>query len=92
MMGIGTRLGIMPISPDELYLFGTTREQLGRIAVTQRKHALLNKNALFKGPLTLEEGALTLHERHQAAMKPEAVEPANPDPVPVPKVRPVGTH
>jgi hypothetical protein len=40
----------------------------------------------------LEEGALTMHERHQAAMKPEAVEPSNPDPVPVPKVRPVGTH
>lgn len=26
MMGLGTRLGIMPISRDQLYLFGTTRE------------------------------------------------------------------
>lgn len=26
MMGVGTRLGIMPISSGELYLFGTTRE------------------------------------------------------------------
>ncbi len=26
MMGVGTRLGIMPISPDELYMFGTTGE------------------------------------------------------------------
>jgi 2-polyprenyl-6-methoxyphenol hydroxylase-like FAD-dependent oxidoreductase len=26
MMGVGTRLGIMPISRDELYIFGTTRE------------------------------------------------------------------
>lgn len=40
----------------------------------------------------LEEGALTLSDRAKAAMKPESVEPANPDPVPVPKVRPVGTH
>ncbi len=40
----------------------------------------------------LEEGALTLRERHLQALKPESVEPSNPDPVPVPKVRPVGTH
>jgi len=40
----------------------------------------------------LEDGALTLRERHQAALKPESVEPANPDPVPIPKVRPIGTH
>jgi alkylation response protein AidB-like acyl-CoA dehydrogenase len=40
----------------------------------------------------LEEGALSLSERNLQAMKPESVEPANPDPVPVPKVRPVGTH
>ncbi|MFA6265579.1 MAG: FAD-dependent monooxygenase [Pseudolabrys sp.] len=26
LMGVGTRLGIMPISHDELYMFGTTRE------------------------------------------------------------------
>ena len=36
-------------------LYGTTREQLGKIAVTLREHALLNPNALFKEPLTLEE-------------------------------------
>ncbi|MFL6233498.1 MAG: acyl-CoA dehydrogenase family protein [Thermoanaerobaculia bacterium] len=40
----------------------------------------------------LEEGALPLSDRAKAAMKPVAVEPSNPDPVPVPKVRPVGTH
>jgi alkylation response protein AidB-like acyl-CoA dehydrogenase len=40
----------------------------------------------------LEEGALPLSDRAKAAMKPEAVEPSNPDPAPVPKVRPVGTH
>jgi len=36
-------------------LYGTTREQLGKIAVTLREHALLNPNALFKEPLRLEE-------------------------------------
>ena len=36
-------------------VYGTTREQLGKIAVTLREHALLNPNALFKEPLTLEE-------------------------------------
>jgi alkylation response protein AidB-like acyl-CoA dehydrogenase len=40
----------------------------------------------------LEEGALGLSERAKAAMKPEAVEAANPDPLPIPKVRPIGTH
>jgi acetyl-CoA acetyltransferase len=37
------------------HLYGTTREQLGKLAVTQREHALLNPNALFKDPLTLEQ-------------------------------------
>jgi acetyl-CoA acetyltransferase len=36
-------------------LYGTRPEQLGRLAVTQRGHALLNPNALFREPLTLEE-------------------------------------
>jgi acetyl-CoA acetyltransferase len=36
-------------------VYGTTREQLGKIAVTLREHALLNPNALFKEPLTLED-------------------------------------
>ncbi len=35
--------------------YGTTREQLGKIAVTQRQHALLNDNALFRQPLSLTE-------------------------------------
>ncbi len=39
----------------------------------------------------LEEGALGLEARAQA-LKPQAVEPSQPDPVPVPKARPVGTH
>jgi acetyl-CoA acetyltransferase len=35
--------------------FGTTREQLGKLAVTQRRNAGLNENALLRAPLTLEE-------------------------------------
>ncbi|HET9210285.1 MAG TPA: acyl-CoA dehydrogenase family protein [Thermoanaerobaculia bacterium] len=37
----------------------------------------------------LEEGALTLRERGEAELKPE---PAEPEPVAIPKVRPIGTH
>lgn len=36
-------------------LYGTTREVLGKLAVTQRSHAMLNDNALLRSPLTLEE-------------------------------------
>ena len=35
--------------------YGTTREQLGKIAVSQRKNAEQNENALFRTPLTMEE-------------------------------------
>ena len=35
--------------------FGTTREQLGNIAVSQRANAALNPNAVFRQPLTMED-------------------------------------
>jgi acetyl-CoA acetyltransferase len=35
--------------------FGTTREQLGQIALTARRHAALNPQAVFRQPLTLTE-------------------------------------
>jgi acetyl-CoA acetyltransferase len=35
--------------------FGTTREQLGKLAVTQRRNAQRNPNALLRGPMTLED-------------------------------------
>ena len=35
--------------------YGTTSEDLGRIAVMQRQHALLNAKAMMRKPLTLEE-------------------------------------
>ena len=36
-------------------LRGVTPEQLGTLCVVQREHALLNDNAIFRVPLTLEE-------------------------------------
>jgi acetyl-CoA acetyltransferase len=54
--GFGGANGVFAlVQSRHMERFGTTREQLGRIAVTQRQHALLNENALFKKPLTLEE-------------------------------------
>lgn len=35
--------------------YGTTREQLGRLAVTQRRNAQLNDNALLRGDLSLDD-------------------------------------
>jgi acetyl-CoA acetyltransferase len=37
------------------YEFGTTRAQLGKLAVTQRRNAGLNPNALLRTPLSLDE-------------------------------------
>jgi acetyl-CoA acetyltransferase len=54
--GFGGANGVFAlVQSRHMERFGTSREQLGRIAVTQRQHALLNENALFKTPLTLEE-------------------------------------
>lgn len=35
--------------------YGTTREQLGKLAVTQRHNASLNPNALLREPMTLDD-------------------------------------
>jgi acetyl-CoA acetyltransferase len=54
--GFGGTNGLFAlVQRQHSHLYGTTREQLGRLAVTQRSHALLNPNALFKTPLTLDE-------------------------------------
>lgn len=37
------------------HLYGTTEEQLGWVAVTQRAHARLNPLAIFQEPLTIED-------------------------------------
>jgi acetyl-CoA acetyltransferase len=37
------------------HLYGTTEEQLGWVAVTERAHAQLNPAAIFRAPLTIED-------------------------------------
>src|SRR5437870_5738188 len=41
------------LSHKEIY--GTTSRQFAEIAVTSRRHAILNGNAMMKKPLTIEE-------------------------------------
>jgi acetyl-CoA acetyltransferase len=38
-----------------MYQYGTTREQLGKVAVTVRSHAVLNERAIRREPLTMDE-------------------------------------
>jgi acetyl-CoA acetyltransferase len=44
-----------PMARRHMELFGTTSRQLGEIAVTMRRHALLNDNAVMKEPMTIED-------------------------------------
>jgi len=43
------------IQRKHMELYGTTREQLGRIAVDERANARLNEAALLRGPMTLDD-------------------------------------
>jgi acetyl-CoA acetyltransferase len=43
------------IQRRHMHEYGTTLEQLGKIAVTQRQHAQRNPNALLRGDLSLED-------------------------------------
>jgi acetyl-CoA acetyltransferase len=38
-----------------MYLYGTTKEQLGRLAVNSRRGAALNPAAVYKEPITLDD-------------------------------------
>lgn len=38
-----------------MHLYGTTLDQLGKIAVTFRRHAQLNTNALLRDPMTIDD-------------------------------------
>jgi acetyl-CoA acetyltransferase len=54
--GFGGANGLFAlVQREHSHRYGTTRAQLGRIAVTQRAHAALNPNALLRKPLTLQE-------------------------------------
>ena len=43
------------IAQRHMHLYGTTSEQLAEIAVTMRRHAGLNSEALFRDPITVDE-------------------------------------
>jgi len=54
--GFGGMPGLFAIiQRKHMEQFGTTRTQLGRIAVDQRLNARLNENALLQSPLSLED-------------------------------------
>jgi acetyl-CoA acetyltransferase len=44
-----------PMARRHMELYGTTREQFAEVAVTMRRHAMLNDNALMQHPMTLED-------------------------------------
>jgi len=53
MMGPNSKVAL--IMRRHMHEYGTTLEQLGKIAVTARYHATLNPNAYLRKPLTLQE-------------------------------------
>jgi acetyl-CoA acetyltransferase len=46
---------IAPYAMRYMHCYGATREQLGWIPVTQRAHAALNPDAVYRQPLSIEE-------------------------------------
>lgn len=54
--GFGGTNGLFAMTQRRhMHEYGTTRQQLGKVAVTQRAHASLNPHALLRDPLSLEE-------------------------------------
>jgi len=52
---VGPPAGYALAAKRHMHCYGTTAEQLGVIAITQRQHALLNEGAQMRRPLTLED-------------------------------------
>lgn len=52
---VGPPAGYALAARRHMYRYGTTAEQLGAIAVTQRQHAILNEGAQMRRPLTLQD-------------------------------------
>jgi acetyl-CoA acetyltransferase len=52
---VGPPAGYALAAKRHMHRYGTTPEQLGMIAVTQRQHALLTDNAQIRKPLTLDD-------------------------------------
>lgn len=58
MLPIGMLSPVVQIAPYQMrymHEFGITREQLGWIPVTQRAHAALNPDAVYRTPLSIED-------------------------------------
>ena len=51
----GPNMQMALLQRRHMELYGTTLEQLGKIATTFRRHAQLNDNALLRGDMTLED-------------------------------------
>lgn len=52
---VGPPAGYALAARRHMHCYGTTAEQLGTIAVTQRQHAILNEGAQMRRPLTLDD-------------------------------------
>lgn len=76
LMGPGKRLGIMPISEDHLYLFGTVRQPEGQWMDPARWPALMRESfAEFQGPARpflneLDEGSEVLYTAVEEVVAP----------------------
>jgi acetyl-CoA acetyltransferase len=53
MMGPNSQFAF--ILRRHMYQYGTTSEQLGKVAIVQREHAMKNPNGYLKQPLTMEQ-------------------------------------
>lgn len=54
--GFGGSTGVFALVQQlHMQTYGTTREQLGKLAVSHRRHGTMNPNALLRGPLTLDD-------------------------------------
>lgn len=46
---------LAPVAMRHMHTYGTTREQLGAFALTQRRHAMLNPAAPLRTPITMDD-------------------------------------
>src|SRR5262245_31604999 len=53
--GLSPVVQIAPFMTRYMHVFGVTREQIGWIPVTQRAHAALNPDAVYRTPMTLDD-------------------------------------
>ena len=54
--GVGSAaINLALIASNHFHRYGTTREALGWIAVTQRANAALNPDAVYRDPMTMDD-------------------------------------